>query len=224
VGRSWYDVPVLVEVWSDIVCPWCYIGKRRFERAIASFEGREDVEVVWRAFELDPHAPRVQEGSIAALLAAKYGGGLERAQAMMDHVTAEAAAEGLAYRFDIARRGSSFDAHRVAHLAAELGAQEAFVERVMAAYFGEGAAIGEHDVLLRLATEVGLDAARAREVLAGDAYAESVRADEAIAARLGITGVPCFVFDRRTGAMGAQPADVLLRYLREARASGEQAT
>ena len=207
---------MLVEIWSDIVCPWCFIGKRRFERALERFAERDRVEVIWRAFELDPEAERDPGTSVVDVLAAKYGGGREQAEAMMAHVTAEAATEGLSYRLDIARRGNSFDAHRLAHLAREVGLQGRFVERVMLAYLSEGAPIGDRDTLVRLAGEAGLPADRAEAVLTGDAFAEAVRADERLARRIGVNGVPCFVFDRATGCAGAQPPEVLGRYLQDA--------
>ena len=135
-----------VDIWSDIVCPWCYIGKRRFEAALAKFEHAADVEIVWRAFELDPSAPRVrEEGSYAERLANKYRMPVPQAQAMIDRTTGLAAAEGLEFRFDRAKSGNTFDAHRVLHLAHERGVQDALKERLMRGYFTDGAAIGEVD-------------------------------------------------------------------------------
>jgi len=205
-----------VEIWSDVVCPWCYVGKRRFEQALAAFPHRDQVEVVWRSFELDPSAPAERIEGQAQHLSAKYGVSLERAQEMLDGMTATAAVEGLDFRFDLMRGGSTFDAHRVIHLAAERGVQDAVKERLLRATFTEGAPISEHETLVRLAVEAGLDAAEVREVLQGSRFADEVRADERDAQRLGISGVPFFVVDRTYGVSGAQPADVLREVLDKA--------
>ena len=205
-----------VEIWSDVVCPWCYVGKRRFEQALAAFPHRDQVEVVWRSFELDPSAPAERTEGQAQHLSAKYGVSLERAQEMLDGMTATAAVEGLDFRFDLMRGGSTFDAHRVIHLAAERGVQDAVKERLLRATFTEGAPISEHETLVRLAVEAGLDAAEVREVLQGSRFADEVRADEQDAQRLGISGVPFFVVDRTYGVSGAQPADVLREVLDKA--------
>ena len=205
-----------VEIWSDIACPWCYVGKRRFEAALADFEHRDGVQVTWRSFELDPTAPRERESDGATHLAQKYGTTREEALAMQQRMTDTAAAEGLWFRFDIARGGNTFDAHRVLHLAAAHGLQDEMKERVMRGYLSEGELICDHAVLERLAVEVGLAADAVRSVLAGDAYADAVRDDERVAAGLGIHAVPFFVVDRAVGASGAQPPAVLLELLRQA--------
>jgi predicted DsbA family dithiol-disulfide isomerase len=204
-----------IEIWSDIACPWCYIGKRRFEAALARFEHRDDVRVTWRSFELDPAAPAEREGERAARLAEKYGMSVEQARAMERQMTETAAGEGLDFRFDIARSGATFDAHRVVHLAAEHGLQDAMKERLLRAYFSEGELMSDHDTLVRLAVEVGLDQDQVREMLAGERFADEVRADELTAARLGISAVPTFVIDRSIGASGAHPPDALLELLHE---------
>ena len=203
-----------VEIWSDIACPWCYIGKRRFEAALSRFEHADEVSVTWRSFELDPQAPPERPGDRAVHLAAKYGSSVEQARRMQQQMTDVAAAEGLDFHFEIAREGSTFDAHRLLHLAALHGRQDALEERLMRAYLTEGELISDAATLERLAADVGLDAAAAREVLAGDAYAADVRADEDAATALGITAVPFFVVDRSIGAAGAQSPDVLLDLLR----------
>jgi predicted DsbA family dithiol-disulfide isomerase len=205
---------VHVEIWSDIACPWCYVGKRRFEAALAAFAHRDEVRVTWRSFELDPQAPREREGDRAAHLAEKYGTTREQAVAMQERMTAVAAGEGLTFRFDIARSGNTFDAHRLVHLAAAHGRQDAMKERLCRAYLGEGRLVGDPAVLEELAVEVGLPADEAREVLAGDRYADEVREDERTATALGITAVPFFVVDRALGVAGAQPPDVLGELLR----------
>jgi predicted DsbA family dithiol-disulfide isomerase len=205
-----------VEIWSDIACPWCYVGKRRFEAALAAFEHRDDVRVTWRSFELDPTAPPEREHDGATHLAEKYGTTREEALAMQARMTQTAAGEGLEFRFDVARGGNTFDAHRVLHLAARHGLQDAMKERVMRAYLTEGELISDHAVLRRLAAEVGLPGEEVASLLAGDEYADAVRDDERVAAGLGIHAVPFFVVDRRIGASGAQPRDVLLELLRQA--------
>jgi len=205
-----------VEIWSDIACPWCYVGKRRFERALAQFEHAGDVEVVWRSFELDPNAPRTHAESQDALLAKKYGMPLEKARAMNERMTGEARKEGLDFRFDRVKVGNTFDAHRLVHLAAESGRADAMKERLMRAYFTEGEAVGDRETLVRLGIEVGLDEAGVRKVVSGDAYANDVRADEERARSFGISGVPFFAIDEKYGVSGAQPSEVLLGALRQA--------
>jgi predicted DsbA family dithiol-disulfide isomerase len=203
-----------VDIWSDVVCPWCYVGKRRFEAALARFP--HEVDVHWHAFELDPGAPTHREGSYDARLAEKYGVSVDEAAAMTANMTAVAATEGLDFRFDLARPGNTFDAHRLLHLAAEHGVQDAVKERLLRATFTEGEPIADRETLVRLAAEAGLDAAEAREVLATDRFADDVRADEDHARHLGITGVPFFVVAEKYGVSGAQPADLLLQVLERA--------
>jgi predicted DsbA family dithiol-disulfide isomerase len=200
---------VNVEIWSDIACPWCYVGKRRLEAALASFEHRDDVTVTWRSFELDPTAPRERDVDGATHLAEKYGTSREQAEAMQSRMTATAAMDGLEFRFDLARGGNTFDAHRLVHLAAAHGMQGAMKERLMRAYLTEGEAIGDPATLERLAVEAGLPEDEVRDLLAGDRFADEVRDDERTAARFGIHAVPFFVVDRALGASGAQAPEVL---------------
>ncbi len=206
-------MPLKVEIWSDIACPWCYVGKRRFEAALAGFEHRDQVEVSWRSFELDPGAPREREGDRIEHLARKYGTSREQAERMLEQMTAVAAGEGLDFRFDIARSGNTFDAHRLTHLAAAHGRQDAMKERLFRAYLSEGEVIGDPAVLERLGLEVGLPEHELRELLAGDRYAAEVREDEQLAASLAITAVPFFVVDRAIAASGAQPPELLRELL-----------
>lgn len=205
-----------VDIWSDVVCPWCAIGRAHLDAALEEFEHRGEVEVVWRSFELDPGAPPVKEGEYADLLARKYGTSVDGARAMVERMTAVAAAAG--WRFDLwrARPGSSFDAHRLVHLGAAYGIQDAVKRRFLRAYLSEGEAIGLREPLERLAVEAGLPAEEVRRVLDGDAYAAQVRADEQEALDLQVTGVPLFLVDGRYAVPGAQPPDVLLRVLRQA--------
>jgi len=207
---------VNVEIWSDIACPWCYIGKRRFEAALAGFEHRDEVTVTWRSFELDPTAPAEREGDRAEHLAGKYGMSVEQARAAEQQMTERAAAEGLDFRFDIARAGNTLDGHRVLHLAAEHGVQDAVKERFMRAYFGEGELMSDHATLVRLAAEAGLPEDEVRDTLATDRFTAEVRADQETAYGFGISGVPFFVLDRKFGVSGAQPAEVILESLRKA--------
>jgi predicted DsbA family dithiol-disulfide isomerase len=184
------------------------------EAALARFPQAADVELVWHAFELDPRAPRVYpEVGNVAMLAQKYRVTPTQAQQMIDRVTQTAAVDGLGYRLDIARAGNTFDGHRVAQLASERGLQGAVMERLMKAYFSEGQAIGAPETLATLAAEVGLDRAEVAAMLATDRCAAEVRADEALAQSLGITGVPFFVIDQRLAVSGAQSADLLLSAL-----------
>jgi predicted DsbA family dithiol-disulfide isomerase len=204
-----------VEIWSDIACPWCYIGKRRFEAALAQFEHRDEVRVTWRSFELDPEAPRERVGDRAERLAQKYGMTVERACEAERQLTEVAAGEGLGFRFDIARSGTTFDGHRLVHLAGEHGLQDAMKERLLRAYFIEGELMADHETLVAAAVEVGLPEDEVREMLASERYAAEVRDDERTAGELGISAVPTFVVDRKLGASGAQPPDALLDLLRE---------
>jgi len=204
-----------VEIWSDIACPWCYIGKRRFEDALARFEHRDEVNVRWRSFELEPDAPAAIEGERVQRLADKYGMTVERARELEAGLAETAAGEGLGFRFDLIRGGNSFEGHRLVHLAAAHGLQDAMKERLLRAYFGEGRLLSDHETLTALGREVGLPEEEIRTTLAGEAYAEEVRADEETAAGLGIGAVPTFVVDRTLGVSGAQPPEVLLAFLRE---------
>lgn len=208
-----------IEIWSDVVCPWCFIGKRRLESALAHFDHRDDVTVRWRSFELDPGAPSERTEPLEEHLAAKYGMSLAQARDFQRQMTEQAAGEGLGFRLDRARPGNSFDAHRLLHLAADREVQDAVKERFLAAYLCEGEPVAEPETLARLAGEAGLDRDEAREILAGDAYADAVRADEATARQLGISGVPFFVFDRAFAVSGAQPAEVFSQALDKARAA-----
>jgi predicted DsbA family dithiol-disulfide isomerase len=206
---------MVVEVWSDVVCPWCWIGKRRLERAI-ELVARDDIEVRFRSFELDPRAVSSSSESLTAMLAKKYGMPLAKAEEMQRHVARTGAADGLDFHFEQAKPSNTFDAHRLIHHAASQGLGLEMKERLMQAYFSQGRAVGDHETLLGLAVEVGLDREGAAAVLAGDAYADAVRADEDEAHAIGARGVPFFVFDRRLAVSGAQPAEVLAAALRQA--------
>jgi predicted DsbA family dithiol-disulfide isomerase len=203
-----------VEIWSDVVCPWCYIGKRRFERAVTSFGHPGEVTVTYRSFELDPNASAQRTGTHAEHLARKYGMTIAQAEQANQQMTQRAAADGLEFRFDLIRGGNTFDAHRLLHLAKDHGLQPEMKERLLRATFTEGLPIADQPTLVHLAAETGLPAAQVQAVLNGDAYADAVRADERQAARYGITGVPFFVADARYAVSGAQSPEVLLEFLR----------
>ncbi|QIJ61962.1 DsbA family oxidoreductase [Streptomyces sp. JB150] len=207
-----------VEIWSDIACPWCYVGKARFEKALAAFPHRDEVEVVHRSFELDPDRPKGDTGPVVAMLARKYGISEEQAQAAEDNLGTQAAAEGLAYRTRGRDHGNTFDMHRLLHHAKRYGRQGELIQRLYEANFAEEESVfADTERLVAIAADAGLDAAEARAVLADpEAYADEVRADEQEAARLGATGVPFFVLDRKYGISGAQPAEVFAQALRQA--------
>jgi predicted DsbA family dithiol-disulfide isomerase len=203
-----------IEVWSDVVCPWCYIGKRRLETALAEFP--HDVEVVWRSFQLDPGAPAVPTETVAESLGRKYGGGPEAGARMIDNVEAVAAEEGLVYRLHQAQRANTVDAHRLLHLALEDGGpalQGVLKEGLLAAYFTDARNVADHDVLREVAVGAGLDASRVSSVLAGDDYREAVYTDIAQAQAYGAGGVPFFVIEQKYGVSGAQPAETLRQVL-----------
>jgi predicted DsbA family dithiol-disulfide isomerase len=197
-----------VEIWSDIACPWCYIGRRRFEKALSQFEHSNEVEIIWRSFELDPNAPHEYPGTVDDMLVEKKGLSRSRVEAMHKQVTDLAAQEGLDYHFELARPGNSFDAHRLLHLAAHHNVQGEMKERIQKGYFTEGLAFSDVDTLVQLAVEVGLDADEARQVLAGDSYAADVHADEQRAQMIGVRGVPFFLFDEKFAVSGAQPSEL----------------
>lgn len=205
-----------VEIFSDVVCPWCAIGKRRFEAALGQFGHADEVDVHWRAFELDPSAPVVAEGDTLSHLVEKYGISKEQAIASQSKLTTMAALEGLDFHFEMTKRTNTFDSHRLLHYAHEVGLQDALKERLFIAYFTEGETIGDRETLVRLGEEVGLDANKSAEVLESGRYAAEVRSDEQEARELGISGVPFFVIDRTFGVSGAQSPEAILQVLEEA--------
>jgi predicted DsbA family dithiol-disulfide isomerase len=199
-----------VEIWSDVACPFCYVGKRHFEQALERFDG--EVTVTWRAFQLDPSRPRDPEGDVHDLLARKVGG-RERAIELNRQMTAMAAAAGLDFHLDQTIPANTFDAHRLSHLALREGVQDAVVERLFQAYFVNGEHIGDTETLVRIGTESGMDGDAVRAVLAGDAEGDAVRDDIQTAAGFGLRGVPTFVIGRRYGLTGAQPVEQILEGL-----------
>jgi predicted DsbA family dithiol-disulfide isomerase len=215
-----------IDIWSDVVCPWCYIGKRRLEAALARFVHADEVEIAWHAFELDAAAPPAFDAtrSQAERLAKKYRTSIAGAEAMMNRVATLAKADGLDLRLVTVRTGNTFHLHRILQLALERGIQGAVMERLFRAHFTENEPLGDPDAVVRVVSEAGLLEADVRAVLSSDAHAEAVRADEQQARQLGARGVPFYVLDGRLGLEGAQPVEVMLGALDEAwaeRASGD---
>lgn len=205
-----------VEIWSDVACPWCFIGKRRFESALENFEHKDEVEVQWRSYQLDPTLPEHYDGTETEYLSEIKGMPQQQVRQMFEHVTAQAAGEGLAYDFDRIVVANSFMAHRFMHLAKEHGRMDAAKEALLSGHFEHGEDIGDIEYLVRTGVVLGLDEAKLREALSGDKYAAEVRADIAEARALGVNGVPFFVLDRKYGISGAQPAEVFGRALQQA--------
>ncbi|MFE0735831.1 DsbA family oxidoreductase [Streptomyces sp. NPDC058855] len=206
-----------VEIWSDIACPWCYIGKARFEKGLAAFAHRDEVEVVHRSFELDPNRVKGDTAPVLEMLATKYGRTLEEARAMEEHVASNARSEGLGYRTEGRDHGNTFDIHRLLHLARDRGRQNELLDLAYRANFAEERSVFDPETLVALGMEAGLEEAEVRSVLADEsAYADAVRADEREAAELGANGVPFFVLDRRYGVSGGQPAEVFTQALEQA--------
>lgn len=205
-----------VEIWSDVVCPWCYLGKVRFEQALGSFEHRDEVNVLYRSFELDPAAPRGVTTPTVELLSGKYGMTVEAAQNAQREMEERAAGDGLTFRMSELRSGNTRDAHRLLQLARERSRQPELVERLHRAYFTEQRSVFEHAALTGLAVDAGLDRAEVEQVLAGNDYDEVVTEEEATAHSLGANGVPFFVIDRRYGISGAQPAELIAQALDQA--------
>jgi predicted DsbA family dithiol-disulfide isomerase len=203
-----------VEIWSDVVCPWCYIGKRRFEAAVAS--SGVPVQVTWRSFQLDPTAPVPSVGDAATHLGRKYGVDREQALTMMGQVSEVADGVGLEYHLDRTPYANTADAHRLLHLALEVGAQDELKEALLRAYFTDARDVGDPAVLTDVAVAAGLPADRVAAVLASQEFAQAVQADQAEASALGANGVPFFVIDRRYGVSGAQPSEVFENALRQA--------
>jgi predicted DsbA family dithiol-disulfide isomerase len=204
-----------VDVWSDVVCPWCYLGKARLEKALAGFDGRDDVTVTYRSFELDPGWPEELVLPVANVLSAKYGMSEDQARSAEGRVAGLAEAEGLA--FNSGRPyGNTFNVHRVLHAGRDAGIGPQLFTAVNQAYFGEGRPVFDAAVLTDVASRAGMDPGLVAAVLGSDEYADAVRAEESAAHDLGVTGVPFFVFDRRLAVSGAQPVETFAEVLRQA--------
>ncbi len=205
-----------LDVWSDVVCPWCFIGLANLDAALARFAHAGSVAVQLHSFQLDPSAPVRDEQPLVERLAEKYGTSVAQIRDSQARIVALGAERGIDFRFDQAVGGNTFDAHRLLHLAARHHRQLELKRRLGRAYFTDGEAIGEPDTLRRAALDVGLDAEEVDALLAGDAFARDVRADIDHARSIGVSGVPFFVADGRLAVSGAQPPDVLLGLLEEA--------
>jgi predicted DsbA family dithiol-disulfide isomerase len=208
-----------VEIWSDIACPFCWIGKASFDKAFARFEHADETEVVWRSYQLGPGMPREMEGDIYDVLAAKYGGTRDDAKKMNGRVAAMAEEVGVDMNFDAIRPTNTLDAHRLVHFARPLGKQDEVKERLFEAYFHDGSNISDVGVLRRAAADVGLDPEAAAEMLESGDFAIAVQSEQEQAHELGISAVPTFVFDRSSAVQGAQSEDLLLQALETAWAS-----
>ena len=209
---------IKIDVWSDIACPWCYIGKRNLEKGLAAASTADDspeVEVVYHSFELSPDTPTDFEGGEADYLAQHKGISPAQAQQMLARVTDVAAEAGLEYRFDLLKHTNTVKAHELLHFAKEQGRQHEMAERLMSAYFTEGRHLGQVDELVALAADAGLDAAAARDALQSGRFVDAVRADQAQASAYGISGVPFFVIDGKYGVSGAQPAEAFTDIVRQ---------
>jgi predicted DsbA family dithiol-disulfide isomerase len=210
-----------VEIWSDIMCPFCYIGKRKFEAALAEFPGREDIEIVWRSFQLDPDMPSMPGKSVMEYLAERKGQSLDWSRNAHAQVTAMAAKVGLTYNFDKAIVANSWDAHRLIQMAKQqrpsLG--DAAEEMLFRAYFTEGKDMSDPETLVQLGVGIGMDAAAVREMLDSDQFAAEVKADVQLAQQFGVRGVPFFAFDRKYAVSGAQEPAAFLQALQQSHAA-----
>ncbi|MDF8264508.1 DsbA family oxidoreductase [Luteipulveratus flavus] len=207
---------MIIDAWSDIVCPFCHIGRRHLELALEQFEHADEVEVVWHSFELDPQAPATTEGPHLEAIARKYGAPVAEVEAQHRLMAQQAAAVGLDFQWEQIRGGSSHDAHRVIHYARSLDLEQPVTERIMRGWYSEGRAIGDRPTLVDLAVEGGLDRAGVTEMLESDAFGIDVRTDEATARQIGIQAVPAFVLDRKYLVSGAQPVETFLAGLQQA--------
>ena len=208
-----------IEIWSDVVCPWCYIGKRRLESALAAFPHRDEVEIRWRSYQLDPGAPTEPTETAQQMLGRKYGMTPAQAAEAQQRVIFQAAEDGMHWKHEQSMHHNTRDAHRLLHLAADLGGsakQGELKEALLHAYFGEAEVVSDHEVLRRIAAEVGLDPARVDALLSSDEFDHDIDADIAQAGAYGATGVPFFVVDQKFGISGAQPTEVFTQVLQRA--------
>lgn len=204
-----------VEIWSDVMCPFCYIGKRRFEKALDQLPGKENIEVIWKSYQLNPELQTDPTKNINQYLSEVKGMSLERAAQLNQQVTEMAAGEGLQYKLDKAIIANSLNAHRFSHFALSKNKQDEAEEQLFKAYFTEGKNTDDIDILINLGTAIGLDPKKLREVLESDRYTEEVRMDIQESVRLGVRGVPFFVFDRKYAVSGAQEIPVFLQNLKK---------
>jgi len=211
-----------IEIWSDVMCPFCYIGKRKFEKALEEFVHKDRVAVTWKSFQLDPSLKTNPATNINQMLAEKKGWTIERAKEMNDYVTNLAKQVGLTYHFDKAIVANSFDAHRFSHLAKKYHVQDKAEETLFAAYFTEGKNTADHQTLIELGKNIGLDAKEVQQMLESEAFANEVNEDIAEAQQIGVSGVPFFVIDRKYAVSGAQESKTFLQALDKAWSEFEQ--
>ncbi len=211
---------IIVEIWSDVMCPFCYIGKRRFEAALAKFDYKDEVSIEWKSFQLDPNIQTDASKTIHQFLAERKGFSLEKAKEMNDYVTGLAKNVGLTYNFDRAVVANSFDAHRFSHLAKHHNVQDEAEELLFKSYFTDGKNTADADTLIQLGKEIGIDADEMKEMLSGDKYASDVQEDIIVAESIGVRGVPFFVFNRKYAISGAQESQVFLDLLNKVHQEG----
>ncbi|NHA67889.1 DsbA family oxidoreductase [Phycicoccus flavus] len=204
-----------IDVWTDILCPFCHLGRRHLELALEQFEHADSTHVVWHSFQLDRNAPAVDDRPQVERVAAKYGTSPEQMADQHTRMAQDAAEVGLDFQWERLVGGNSYDAHRLTHYARSVGREDEVTTRVMRAWYSEGASIGDHETLVRLAVEAGLEEEAVRAVLGSDDFGIDVRTDEALAGQIGITSVPMFVLDQKYGVTGAQPVEVLLQAVRQ---------
>jgi predicted DsbA family dithiol-disulfide isomerase len=212
-GCSGVEPLVRIDLWSDVICPWCYLGNRRLELALADHPLRDQVEVYWHSYELDPDAPLSDSRAMSEIIAKKYGISIDEALAGQRRLTDLAAEVGLEYHLERTRRANTFDAHRLLHLARERGCQAAVSKALFAAYFTDGRLISDRDELVAITTSAGLDADEVALALHSGAFTEHVRRDEQAALDLGVTGVPFFLFQMKYGLAGAQAPEALSKVI-----------
>lgn len=205
-----------IEIWSDVACPWCFIGKRRFETALNGFAHKDSVEVTWRSYQLDPTLPEHYDGTELEYLVERKGMDKEQLLGMLGHVTEAAQGEGLNFKFENVVVANSFNAHQLLHLAKSQGVGDVVKEALLSGHFEHGVDIGNRDALVKIGTDAGLSAVEINEALDTDKYAENVRHDISEARAIGVQGVPFFVLDRKYGISGAQPAEVFSQALEQA--------
>lgn len=205
-----------IDVWSDFLCPFCHLGRRQLDLALAEFEHADEVDVVWHSYQLDRSAPEVAEGSNVQRVADKYGVSLEQMEETHRQMARSAAEVGLDFQWERVQGGNSYAAHRLHHYARSVGRERELMDRLMRAWYSEGASIGDQETLVRLATDAGLHAGEVRAVLESDDFGQEVRTDLALAAQIGITAVPTFVLDQKYGVSGAQGVEPMLKAIRYA--------
>lgn len=202
-----------VEVWSDIACPFCYIGKRRFEAGLDQFPHKDQVKIVYKSFQLNENAKKDMQYDAYDALSSRTGKSREEAKAIHERLAKQAEADGLDLRFDTLQLTNTLDAHRLLHFAAQHGKNNEVAELLFKAYFTECKHVGRHETLIAIAAEAGLDPKAVEEMLASDQYTDEVRADHLEGVRLGVSGVPFYVIDRKYAVSGAQPTNVFLEAL-----------